>query len=61
MKDKANLKFTIDVGVERIIEESVEQQGFNITSIAKLNPEMPDSNILKIDFFDLIVTLHFKN
>ncbi len=48
MNDTSNLKFIVDVGVGRIIEEWIEHQGFNVISIAKLNPEMADSNILKI-------------
>ncbi len=38
----------IDVGVGRIIEEWLKLQDFTIISIGKLNPEMPDTEILEL-------------
>ncbi len=44
----SSLKFIIDVGVGRVIEEWLIQQGFNVISIVKKNPEMSDSEILEL-------------
>lgn len=46
MTSPSVLKFIVDVGVGRIIEEWLRLQDFNVISIGKLNPEMTDVEIL---------------
>ncbi len=48
MTSSSDLKFIIDVGVGRIIEEWLKLQGLTVISIATINPEMTDSEILKL-------------
>jgi predicted nuclease of predicted toxin-antitoxin system len=48
MTSSSDLKFIIDVGVGRIIEEWLKLQDFTVISIATINPEMTDSEILKL-------------
>ncbi|WP_202552105.1 DUF5615 family PIN-like protein [Ginsengibacter hankyongi] len=38
----------IDVGVGRVIEEWLSQQGYNIIAISKVNPEMTDYDIIQM-------------
>lgn len=38
----------IDVGVGRVIEEWLSQQGYNIIAISKVNPEMTDFDIIQL-------------
>ena len=38
MIDLSAFKIIIDVGVDRIIEEWVAQQGFNVIAITKVSP-----------------------
>ncbi|MBA2563651.1 MAG: DUF5615 family PIN-like protein, partial [Chitinophagaceae bacterium] len=47
MTSSSDLKFIIDVG-GRIIEEWLKLQDFTVISIATINPEMTDSEILKL-------------
>ncbi len=71
MINTSNLKIIIDVGVGRIIEEWLTQQGFNVIAITKVNPEMADLDIIKLanrvdaiiitmdkDFGELVFKLH---
>ncbi len=44
----STFKIIIDAGVGRIIEEWLSRQGFNIIAISKINPEIADSDILKL-------------
>jgi predicted nuclease of predicted toxin-antitoxin system len=48
MIDLSAFKIIIDVGVGRIIEEWMAQQGFNVTAITKVNPEIADLDIIKL-------------
>jgi len=48
MINTSTLKIIVDVGVGRIIEEWLSQQGFNIITISKVNPEMADPDIIKL-------------
>lgn len=48
MTDSPNFKIIIDVGVGRIIEEWLLGQGFDVISIREINPEMQDSDIIKL-------------
>ena len=43
----SNLKIVIDVGVGRLIEEWLSQQGFNFIAIRKINLEISDSENIK--------------
>jgi predicted nuclease of predicted toxin-antitoxin system len=55
----SNLKIVIDVGVGRLIEEWLSQQGFNIIAIRKINLEMSDSEIIKLANYEnaIIITM----
>jgi hypothetical protein len=44
----SSLKFIVDAGVGRIIEEWLIEEGFNVISVIKTNPEMPDAEILEL-------------
>ena len=59
MINSSNLKIIIDVGVGRIIEEWLSLQGFDVTIIRKLNPEMTDLDIIKLadDKDAIIITM----
>lgn len=48
MIDISNYKIIVDVGVGRIIEEWLLGQGFDVIPIRKINPEMQDSEIIKL-------------
>lgn len=67
----SKLKIIIDVGVGRIIEEWLTQQGFNVIAIIKIDPEMADSDIIRLannedaiiitmdkDFGELVFKIH---
>ena len=41
-------KIVIDVGVGRIIEEWLSEQGYDVISVRKINHEMPDLQILNL-------------
>ncbi|MDQ2719334.1 MAG: DUF5615 family PIN-like protein [Bacteroidota bacterium] len=43
-----SLKFIIDVGVGRSIEEWLKSKIFNILTIGSINPEMKDSQIIQL-------------
>ena len=45
---KQTFTFIIDVGVGRVIEEWLSQQGYNIIAISKVNPEMSDFDIIQM-------------
>lgn len=58
----SSIKFIVDAGVGRIIEEWLIQQGFNVISIITKNTEMPDSEVLglaKIE--DRLCKKYFRN
>jgi predicted nuclease of predicted toxin-antitoxin system len=44
----SSIKFIVDAGVGKVIEEWLIQQGFDVVSIITKNPEMSDSEILKL-------------
>jgi predicted nuclease of predicted toxin-antitoxin system len=48
MINTTNPKIIIDVGVGRIIEEWLTQEGFNVIAIRKINPEMADLDIIRL-------------
>ena len=43
-----NLRFIIDVGVGRIVEEWLTKEDYDTISIRDINPRMPDDEILAI-------------
>ena len=45
---KETFTIVIDVGVGRIIEEWLSQQGYNVITISKVNSEMTDFDIIKL-------------
>ena len=47
MIDLSAFKIIIDVGVGKIIEKWIAQQGFTVIAISELNPEIADSDIIK--------------
>ncbi|MEO8109304.1 MAG: DUF5615 family PIN-like protein [Ginsengibacter sp.] len=42
------MKIIIDVGVGRIVEEWLSQQGLNVIVISKINPKMSDADIVSL-------------
>lgn len=48
MIDLSAFKIIIDVGVGKIIEKWIAQQGFTVIAISELNPEIADSDIIKL-------------
>jgi predicted nuclease of predicted toxin-antitoxin system len=48
MINTTNPKIIIDVGVGRIIEEWLTQEGFNVIALRKINPEMADLDIIRL-------------
>ena len=48
MITSASLKFVVDVGVGRVIEEWLNQQNLKVISVTTINPEMPDVEILQL-------------
>jgi predicted nuclease of predicted toxin-antitoxin system len=46
--DSPNFKIIVDVGVGRIIEEWLLIQKYDVISIREINPEMHDSDIIKL-------------
>lgn len=48
MTTKTLLKFIVDVGVGRSIEEWLKLQGFEVVTISSINPEMKDSQIIEL-------------
>ena len=48
MTTKTSLKFIVDVGVGRSIEEWLKSQDFKVLTIGSINPEMADSQIMQL-------------
>ena len=48
MTTNPSLKFVIDVGVGRSIEEWLASQNFKVLAIASINPEMKDFEIIQL-------------
>jgi len=46
--DNKDLKFLIDVGVGKKVENWLSAQGYDIKSIRELDPRMPDEKILEL-------------
>ncbi len=42
------LKFLVDVGVGRKVEESLSEKGFDTKAVREINPSLPDLENLKI-------------
>ncbi len=53
------LKFLVDVGVGKIVEEWLKDNGYDVKSIRDINPRMEDREILKIavDEDRMIITM----
>jgi len=45
---KSELKFVIDVGVGKVVENWIKALDFDTISVRELNPKMPDVDILKL-------------
>lgn len=48
MTTKAPLKFVVNVGVGRSIEEWLKSQDFEVVAIGSVNPEMADFEIMQL-------------
>ena len=46
--EQENLKFLIDVGVDKKVERWLSNQGYDTTSVRDIDPRLPDKEILKI-------------
>lgn len=46
--DKKNLRFLVDIGVSKNVEQWLSTNGYDITTIRELNPRMPDEEILAL-------------
>jgi predicted nuclease of predicted toxin-antitoxin system len=44
------LKFLVDVGVGRLVEQYLLNNGYDVVSVRDLDPRMPDEEIIKIAF-----------
>jgi len=53
------IKFIVDVGVGRSIEEWLISQNFVVVSVASINPEMSDPEIIELSSFEdaIIITM----
>jgi predicted nuclease of predicted toxin-antitoxin system len=56
----SNLKFIVDVGVGRSIEEWLLAQNFLVLAISSINPEMEDYQIIKLAIKEegIIITMN---
>ncbi len=43
-----NLRFIIDTGVGKSVEDWLREQGYDVKSVTDIDPRMPDKEILKI-------------
>ena len=46
--NQPSLKFLVDVGVGKVVEESLSKQGFDVLAGRSLNPHMDDPDILDV-------------
>ncbi|MBS3908037.1 MAG: DUF5615 family PIN-like protein [Actinobacteria bacterium] len=54
-----NLKFLVDVGVGKRLEEWLKDQGYDLKSIRDIDPRMLDKEILKVAVFEnrMVITM----
>lgn len=48
MESLKDLKFLVDVGVSKKVEDWLKSQGYDVKCVRDLDPRMPDMGILKI-------------
>jgi predicted nuclease of predicted toxin-antitoxin system len=48
MAERERLKFLVDVGVSKKVENWLKNQGYDAKCVRDLNPRMPDIELLKI-------------
>ncbi len=48
MTQKEQLKFLVDVGVSKRVEDWLQNEGYNAEGIRAIDPRLPDEEILKI-------------
>jgi len=48
MMQKEQLKFLVDVGVSKIVEDWLQNEGYNTKGVRAIDPRLPDEEILKI-------------
>lgn len=46
MLNRPSLKILVDVGVGKLVEESLSEQGYDVLAVRSLNPGMDDADIL---------------
>lgn len=54
-----NLKFLVDVGVSKKVEDWLRNHGYDVKCVRDMNPRMPDMEILKIAASDnrMVITM----
>ncbi len=55
----SELKFLVDVGVGRRVEEYLKRKGFDIKAVVDLDPRMPDEKIISLAALEarMVVTM----
>ncbi len=55
----SELKFLVDVGVGRRVEEYLKKRGFDIKTVIELDPRMPDEEIISLAALEarMVVTM----
>ncbi|MCI0496271.1 DUF5615 family PIN-like protein [candidate division KSB1 bacterium] len=48
MVEREQLKFLVDVGVSKKVENWLQSEGYNIKSVRAIDPRLPDEEILKM-------------
>jgi predicted nuclease of predicted toxin-antitoxin system len=46
--EKKQLKFLVDVGISKKVENWLQVEGYNIKNVRAIDPRLPDEEILKI-------------
>ncbi len=57
MVQREKLKFLVDVGVGRKVEQWLKENGYDVKSVIDIDPRMPDNQILKTAESDLRTVL----
>ncbi|MBF0232221.1 MAG: DUF5615 family PIN-like protein [Desulfamplus sp.] len=57
--NRSQMKFLIDVGVGKSVENYLHENGFDIKAVRDIDPAMPDEKIIRIAVFEqrMIVTM----
>lgn len=56
---ESNIKFIVDVGVGKLVEEYLSNTGYDILSVRDIDPKLPDEQIITIAYNEdrIIITM----